>query len=108
MKANTLAADGGVRMRARKKVETYSMFDAADELAEIEKRGVLGVRDRTGEIRHDYNKIERGIYVPDEAHIEICLHCTRKTCTGYCRLMSKNTRKKREKQAEKLEQDGDI
>ena len=96
------------------------MFDIFDEISEIEKRGVLGVarcesggnksrvRDRSGEVKHAFTQIERGVYVPDEAHIDICLNCERKTCTGYCKLMSENTRKRVTNKRKKPEQEGDI
>ena len=36
-----------------------------------------------------------GQYVPDEEHVQICLHCTKKKCTGYCRLVSGGGKKKK-------------
>lgn len=24
------------------------------------------------------------VHIPDEEHVQICLNCTRKRCTGYC------------------------
>ena len=36
--------------------------------------------------RREYvNRIEGGQYVPDEEHVQVCLNCTRKKCTGYCK-----------------------
>ena len=59
---------------------------AVAEVAKIEKSGVLhvaGVSNR----RHNSTALERGEYVPDEAHIEVCLKCTRKKCSGKCKLV---------------------
>jgi hypothetical protein len=30
-------------------------------------------------------KMLTGQYVPDEEHVQICLNCERKKCTGYCK-----------------------
>ncbi len=68
--------------------------DVSAEIATINKTWRLGIQEQQRGARHDYNRIERGTYVPDDAHIDICLNCTRKKCTGYCKLMSKNTRKR--------------
>lgn len=68
--------------------------DVSAEVATINKTGFLGVQDQMRNNRGGYTQIERGTYIPDDAHIDICLNCTRKKCTGYCKLMSKNTRKK--------------
>lgn len=72
----------------------HKMVDVSAEIAEIEKHGCLGVQEPARSARGAYNRVERGAYVPDDAHIDICLNCTRKKCTGYCKLMSKNTRKR--------------
>jgi hypothetical protein len=69
--------------------------DVSAEVAEIAKTGYLGIQEQKRSGRHENSSIERGTYVPDDAHIDICLNCTRKKCTtGNCKLMSKNTRKR--------------
>lgn len=69
--------------------------DIMEEIALIEKNGSLGIQEQKRSGRHENSSIERGTYVPDDAHIDICLNCTRKKCTtGNCKLMSKNTRKR--------------
>ena len=37
--------------------------------------------------------------IPDEEHVQICLNCTRKTCSGSCKLVGKTTtgRRRRKK-----------
>lgn len=73
----------------------HEKVDLSAEVAEIAKTGCLGIQEQKRDGRNDYNRIERGVYVPDDAHIDICLNCTRKKCTtGNCKLMSKNTRKR--------------
>lgn len=73
----------------------HAKVDVSAEVAEIRKTGVLGIQGQKRYEQHDFNRIERGVYVPDDAHIDICLNCTRKKCTtGNCKLMSKNTRKR--------------
>lgn len=68
--------------------------DVSAEVAEIAKTGCLGIQEQKRSGRNEFSQIERGVYVPDDAHIDICLNCTKKKCTGYCKLMSKNTRKR--------------
>lgn len=65
---------------------------AVAEVATIEKVGVLKTRRMGGRPRrHNSTAIERGEYVPDEAHVDICLNCTRATCTGRCKLVRGGT-----------------
>lgn len=68
--------------------------DVSAEVATINKTGRLGIQEQQRGARHDYNRIERGTYVPDDAHIDICLNCTKEKCTGYCKRV-KGARRKR-------------
>jgi hypothetical protein len=74
------------------------MRAAAEEIARIHRTGVLPVaptaRKYDEKTKHEHRAIERGVYVPDDAHMEICLNCTRKTCTGNCKLMAGRMKKK--------------
>lgn len=76
------------------------MISAASEIAKIGKTGMLHAspsqsqRKYTDRTRFEHRAIERGVYVPDDAHVEICLNCTRKTCTGNCKLMAGRMKKK--------------
>lgn len=38
-----------------------------------------------------------GQYVPDEEHVQVCLNCKKKYCTGYCRLVSGGGKKRKER-----------
>lgn len=68
--------------------------DVTAEVAAIQKTGYLGVQEQKRSGRHDFTQIERGVYVPDDAHIDICLNCTKKKCTGKCKLIKGGTRKR--------------
>ena len=72
----------------------FARVDVSAEVAEIAKTGYLGIQEQKRSGRSEFTQIARGVYIPDEAHIDICLNCTRKKCTGNCKLMSKNTRKR--------------
>ena len=41
-----------------------------------------------------------GRYVPDEEHVNICLNCKKKKCTGSCSLVSRTTTGKKRKAKE--------
>ena len=64
---------------------------AVAEITKIEKSGVLRTTCAGAKRRHNSTALERGEYVPDEAHIEICLNCTRATCSGRCKLVYEKT-----------------
>ena len=42
--------------------------------------------------KHTVGAIEGGRYVPDEINIQTCLNCTRKRCTGNCKLLKTKKR----------------
>ena len=71
---------------------------ANKEIAEIGKTGMIHAAAAAEPKRAEHTgrgrAIERGQYVPDDAHIDICLNCTRKKCTGYCKRV-KGARRKR-------------
>lgn len=48
--------------------------------------------ERAGEGRHTVGAIEGGRYVPDEINVQTCLNCTRKRCTGACKLLKTKKR----------------
>ncbi len=66
---------------------------AVAEVAKIEKSGVLRTTSAgsSPKPRHNSTALERGEHVPDEAHLKICLNCTRATCSGRCKLVRETT-----------------
>lgn len=71
------------------------MGHGGDDCAKVSMHGSIGaltlgqMGERRGEPEH--------VSIPDEEHVQICLNCTRKRCTGYCnKVRNYGTRRKKE------------
>lgn len=47
-------------------------------------------------------KMLTGQYVPDEAHVQICLNCKKKTCKGSCPQVRGKGKKHKDKEGETI------
>lgn len=71
------------------------MRHGGDNCATVGIKKPIGARTlgQMGERRGEHESV----YIPDEEHVQICLNCTRKRCTGYCnKVRSYGKRRKEE------------
>ena len=75
-----------------------ALINAAKEIRAVCRDGMIhadaGEFMQGGTSPKGNNRIERGQYVPDDEHLEICLNCTKKICSGNCKLMAGRMKKK--------------
>ena len=77
----------GIRPRGGMEIEMRELGRGEVVHAQRELRGDAGSKSR----------MMTGQYVPDEEHVQVCLNCKKKYCTGYCRLVSGGGKKRKER-----------
>jgi hypothetical protein len=63
----------------------------------ISRKGYLGAT--SGTPKQDdalTHSISNGTYIPDEENMELCLNCTRKSCTGNCKKIMEAKKRRAE------------